>query len=343
MTGIALSAALAVACGVAGTGCVAKIETSRENHGARLTAAERRAAALETSLVELERRQERLESDMGNQVALLRDQLRIEIGAVTEARAAAVGEADGDGEGAAAAAAGGDPAAELVRRLAADGVTLDREKKRVAVSGVVAAPDAPLEFAATTERGKTHETLLILKCKPSALNAGLIALGLVPGRPFEIKEEVTEEEKKTGTMFQVEDFDTKTMHDLWYFTPRGPRVAVTVAWTEGEKRVTRRIEEMIYDLSTEAPMEKTGFVYLGSRMDEDRDGREVYVADFTGDLIAVYHSFQGNTLLDTPLLQGRDDTVFVARRDAIPPRGTPVDVAFEAVADPPPAGPSPKR
>jgi hypothetical protein len=208
-------------------------------------------------------------------------------------------------------------------------VVLDAEKKKLTVSGVLAAPDTPLEFAITTERGKTHETLLIVKCTPSALNAGLIALGLAPGRPFEIKEQVTEEERKVGSKFQVEDFDTRKMHDLWYFTPTGELVGVTVSWTEGGKTVSRRIEEMILDLSTEKPMEPAGFVYLGSRMDEDRDGKAIYVADFTGDLIAVYHSFQGNAILDTPLLQGRDDTIFVPMRENLPPRGTPVTVTFE--------------
>lgn len=335
---LAFPAALAVALGVSASGCVANVSASRRD-AERIEGLESRVSNLEDDMGSLERRYARLESDLGNQIAMLRDEMTLEVAAAA-APAEPGAESEGEGKGAGGAApvpaadgpAASPAASELAARLAEMGVTLDAGKNRVTVAGVLAAPDSPLEFALTTERGKTHETLLVVKCTPSALNAGLIALGLTPGRPFEIKEQVTEEEKKKGSKFEVEDFDTKTMHDLWYFTPQGPLVAVTVSWTDGEKTVSRRLEEMIFDLSTEKAMEPAGFVYLGSRMDEDRDGKAIYVADFTGDLVAVYHSFQGNAILDTPLLQGRDDTIFVPYREKLPPRGTKVDVSFEPLA-----------
>jgi hypothetical protein len=45
-------------------------------------------------------------------------------------------------------------------------------------------------------------------------------------------------------------------------------------------------------------------------------------------VISIWHSYQGNTILDNPLLVGRDDEIFFAFTDRLPPEGTRVQITF---------------
>ena len=49
---------------------------------------------------------------------------------------------------------------------------------------------------------------------------------------------------------------------------------------------------------------------------------EVYAAEYAGNVAAVFHD--PDALLDTPLIEGGDDTVYVAYSERMPERGTKV-------------------
>jgi len=220
----------------------------------------------------------------------------------------------------------------LTSRLREEGVRLDVGKKTVEVDGFVIQREVLIEFVAVTGRGKTHESLFLLDCAPRALNAGLLALGLAPGTPYRLTEEalVPEVERGSGEPLELEDPETGEMKRYLYFPPRGDGVEVTVSWEDEKGGVVRhRIEELILDATSGKALAPMSWVYLGSRFQRNPDtGEEVYVADLTGDVISIWHSYQGNTILDNPLLVGRDDEIFFAFTDRLPPEGTRVQITF---------------
>jgi len=111
--------------------------------------------------------------------------------------------------------------------------------------------------------------------------------------------------------------------------PRGPTVVVWVEWKDGEGRtVRRRAEELVLNVKTKKTMDRTGWVFVGSRFVRDEaSGKEVYAAALTGAVITTYHD--PTTVLDNPSPTGEDDTLFAANQAALPPVGTPVQVIVE--------------
>jgi len=70
--------------------------------------------------------------------------------------------------------------------FAAEGISVDVEKKRVEVKGAIIRDSRslqyPIEYIIVSEGGSTHEAMILVKAQPSHLNAALLALGLKPGK-----------------------------------------------------------------------------------------------------------------------------------------------------------------
>lgn len=188
----------------------------------------------------------------------------------------------------------------LKKRLDGLGVDLDMDARTLTLTGIVATPAGALEFACVAEAGKAHESLFMLRCEPRALNAGLLALGLEPG---------------TAGKF----VGGKPVR------PEGPKVDLFASWTDQGKEVTHRVEDLIIDLRTQKPLVRCGFTYIGSRRKMNTvTGKRFYAADITRDLVAVWNS--PNTVLDLATAEAAWDDAYVANRDKMPPKGTPVKV-----------------
>ena len=196
---------------------------------------------------------------------------------------------------------------------------LFREEKRIEIDGYVNLNQCPtLEFMACTERGKTHESLLRFECDPKHLHLALIMLGLEP----------TPQVSEQGEPIVLD---------------KGERVVIEVAWwakhtpehddsaPEPVAGVTRwRVEDLIYDQRTQTSMPKVGWVFTGSRMikvpapPDWETLKEVYAASYEGNIVATYH--HPHVILDTPLAEGGDDTVYVPFTKRVPERGTAVTI-----------------
>lgn len=215
---------------------------------------------------------------------------------------------------------------ELKTMLAGGGIELDDVGKRVIARGSICQTEALVEFAAVGEGGRDHESLLYVDCKPSLLNAGLLSLGLTGGTPYRVMEKVP------GAPPGAIDVGSEE-EPLLYYPPEGPLVRVDVEWTVDGKTESHRLEDLLLDRTTGKPMEREGWVYLGSRFAADEQtGEEVYVADLTRNLISIWHSHLGNAILDNPHQGGMDDDTYVPHREVLPPRGTEVRVIFSAMA-----------
>src|SRR5262249_19168385 len=146
------------------SGCVAKVDSGRKADAddsvkRSLDRVETDQAALKKRLDDLEELVRERDQAAGDRLSELRDAMMVQIAAVRRDGAAAEGPTKDQGE--------------LIARLKEQGVELDPAKRVVRAGGKMIGADMPLEFAITTDRGKTHETLVSVKCMPSALNAGL--------------------------------------------------------------------------------------------------------------------------------------------------------------------------
>lgn len=214
------------------------------------------------------------------------------------------------------------------------GIRIYTEEKRIEVDGVVCLKQGPaLELMGCTRRGKTHESLLLFDCEPVQLHVALLMLGLVPTP-------------------QVNEFGQPIA------LSKGERVVIEVSWKAADGpqgdpsapgavdgRVRRRVEDLIWDRVRQGAMPRVGWVFTGSRDVEVpappdwKKMMKVYAATYAGNIAATYHD--PDAILDTPLLEGGDDTVYLPYAERLPERGTEVVIhlrAFVEGTDGPPLG-----
>ena len=72
---------------------------------------------------------------------------------------------------------------ELKRLSPTDEIWLDVNRKEVVVGGAVALAKGEIEVFACPKLSKEHEAILATRCPARLVHAGLLAIGLEPGRP----------------------------------------------------------------------------------------------------------------------------------------------------------------
>jgi len=170
-------------------------------------------------------------------------------------------------------------------------VDIDLNKKTVTIYGKVNMPAGLVELLACTKYGKVHESVLSMDVEPIHLQTALILLGL---------------EFVGGLRYQGDPL-----------TPKGDRVQIWVEWTAGGEVKRHRAEDLVYNRIKQSAMEHTDWVFSGSRI---KSG--VFMSQATGTLITTYHD--PDTILDNPLPEGGDDTVYISNSQVVPPKGTEV-------------------
>lgn len=180
-----------------------------------------------------------------------------------------------------------------------------------------------LEVVACSPDSRPHETLVVTDARPSHVHAGLLMIGLEPGRPGGVRFE-----GRTPVAVQ----------------PEGAGVDVTFTYTDsgGERRTARPTDWIVnargggafLDAEVEASTRlglagrgSPGFVFAGSFM-SSRDGREVYKADEEGTVIGLMTFGHepvawSRTISPEAAIQAPE---WVAKQDAVPPAETPVVV-----------------
>lgn len=197
------------------------------------------------------------------------------------------------------------------------GIRIYRDEKRLEVDGAICLKRGPaLELMGCTRRGKTHESLLLFDCEPEQLHLALLLLGLEPTP-------------------QVDEFGQAIALE------RGERVVVEATWAEKDQppgdpsapraeggRIRRRVEDLVFDRRKQTSMPRVGWVFTGSRHidvpapPDWKQSKKVYAAAYAGNVAATYHD--PDAILDTPLLEGGDDTIYEAWSDRLPERGTDI-------------------
>jgi len=192
-----------------------------------------------------------------------------------------------------------------LKRLAPDeDVWVDPRAKRVVVGGSIAVDKGAIEYFACPQGTKEHESIVATRSSAQLVHAGLLAIGLVPGRPV--------------------SFDPE------YVAASGPRVRITMRWRE-EGGTIRDVpaQQWVRDTRSGAALAEP-WVFAGSAFWKDpTDGKEYYQAD-GGDLVCV--SNFPTAMIDLPIesSQSNEALLFEAFAGRVPSRGTDVEMIFSA-------------
>jgi len=167
-------------------------------------------------------------------------------------------------------------------------------KGRTCVAG-----NEALEWAVVLTRGKDYESVVEVEADASMIQFALIALGYEAGGGVD----------KLG--------DPRT--------PTGDGLIIEVEWELGGKKTHCRIEELIWEDAKAAVMEKTPFIFTGSKMITDPETNKTIFLANSERLVAALCR-EPAAILNNPLNTGVEDTFYIANTKALPPKGTSVTV-----------------
>jgi acylphosphatase len=158
-----------------------------------------------------------------------------------------------------------------------------------------------IEYLACAEGGKTYESIIILHCKPTEFYEALMKIGLKPGSPA-----------------YYDDSGKQVL-------PEGDKVRIFVEWEDPEGKVARfRAEDLIYNKKTGKHMEYVNWIFAGSQFMEDPATEEqVLQAELTGSIVSTHHGDQ-TVILQNPLPEATDESIYSVNSELAPKPGTPV-------------------
>lgn len=215
---------------------------------------------------------------------------------------------------------GKDIAKELLAQLAEQKIVLDLGKGTMTVDATVNAPPDPIEYVLIHKKGKKHEAMFYTTSKPSLMNAGLLLLGLEPGKNAAFREK--------NPPPSIEELE-KGVDPLEITPPSGMPFWMTVAWTDDQgKPVECCIEDLVADIGAQEPLRNAEWIYLGGRMAPlNRGEPEVYVADFEGNLVSLIYTTPDNHLGTLKHERSRDDENWTMT-ERMPAHGVQVKFTF---------------
>lgn len=193
-------------------------------------------------------------------------------------------------------------------------VEVNVKDKYVDLPAEVCLDDGLLELVATVRAGKEHESVFSIKARPQHVHLGLLMLGLKPGTPGSWKYE-----------------DRKPIP----IDPTGDRVAA-FALIKGKdgKIVETPINQFVKDRVSGKLLDSNVFVFAGSKLVDPPMGERFYLADQTGDVIALV-SFDSELLaIPRAASSANDDLIWVANNEALPDIGTPVTIRLRPAPAP---------
>jgi hypothetical protein len=216
----------------------------------------------------------------------------------------------------------------LVGRSAAEdkksGVVVDAAKKTVSISAKVAPRKLehlkgevyPIELIACwahPKGKKAHETVVTIEADPSEVHAGLVQLGLKPGKP------ARGEAKKEGDPAPKGE---------------GPEVNVFVEVPDGAGGTKRLgMEKILMDPKTKKAPPKMTFIFTGSvltAVDPNKPDAKKYGADVTGSLITLFPVTDEVVLQTGWTMKEEKFLKLEVRPDVLPKEGEPVKLVIEA-------------
>jgi hypothetical protein len=184
-----------------------------------------------------------------------------------------------------------------------DGITINTASKQIRFAAVVnqTNKELPLEVLICTEYGKTHESLFRTTISPTYLNVAFRLLDCHGGKP---RAGVGDPAMPVGSPIEIEVKHTDEKGETETIQPE--------AWIWNHKR--------------QAPMRETHWTYTGSLFHMGR-----FLAETTGTIVNIY--VDPSTLVELPLPEVEDDTVFGVHEQVVPPEGTKVEIIITVLPE----------
>ena len=169
-----------------------------------------------------------------------------------------------------------------------------------------------LELLACSPGGPDHESIVVVKAKPSHIHLGLLMIGLEPGSPMRWQLE--------GDGVKIRKLAT------------GPRVAVTAIYQSNQGMVRVPVNEWIINQTTGHPLKGNIWLFTGSDF-RTYEGKRVYLADMSGTVLSLVNF--GDELLarSTQLTNLSDGEAWGVAKGRIPPVGTKVILRLRPVVE----------
>lgn len=182
------------------------------------------------------------------------------------------------------------------------------DRTAVVILGNVCLREGLLEFFACVKGTKDHESIIALPIKPYLMHAGLLLVNAEPGEPAK--------------------FSPK-------FAPaRGQEIDVIIRWKDETDKINEvNAKDWVVENESKQKM-STHWVFTGSTMRKLDDGKTVYLADVTGELIGL-SNFPAS-IMDVPIKSSdsNESLLFSPNTKAIPKVGTQVTVLLKPVSVP---------
>jgi len=216
---------------------------------------------------------------------------------------------------------------DLLVTFKEEGITVDLEKKQVAVKGAIIRDKEsrryPIEYVVVSEGGNTHEAMVLIKATPSNLNAALLATGLEPGKTVIFR--------KKDPPPPAEDVESGKASPYEVVPPEGTLMNIDVIYEGWEDGKSKPLEDLILDIRTNQSLKRVGWIYVGSRFARVLLGRDRvvrYMADMERNVVALYLTGYGNAIFDVNTADGVDDSLFDVNPKEAPPMGAEVTLVF---------------
>ena len=176
-------------------------------------------------------------------------------------------------------------------------VTLDTRKREVTIPGEIniVGADIIIEFLACGKLGKTHESILIVDAEPIHIFTVLAALELEPGMNLSVEGDPRE--------------------------PKGSLVEIWIEWNQGDKVISRRARELLWNVFKEQPMQETPWVFTGGRLKNNQLTVQLF-----HNIVAVYRD--PDSIFNHPLPTGTDDRTYRVNTDVVPAKGTKIKLVI---------------
>lgn len=183
-------------------------------------------------------------------------------------------------------------------------IVVDKRARSFAVPGRIHLLDRPLEYLATSPGGvKEYEALLELDATGSEFNLACILVGL-------------ERDPRHAAARQVGPAPLP-----------GPRVAISIAWSEAGKRRQLSAAQALLNPEAGIKPETVAWVYTGSPAS---DGQDRFAADATGTLIGFKPD--DNAIVESALGIGIGAYGSVRGHAMLPPVGSVIELIVDAAS-----------
>jgi hypothetical protein len=185
-------------------------------------------------------------------------------------------------------------------------LTVDRKARTLTLEAEIVQAEYMLEFLLCKAGTKEYESVMSTKAKPWQVHAGLLMLGLWPGKPGDYVGEK-------------------------YIPPRGAALNITLRWRDktGKTHTADAADWLKLSGKGKKKTKPKQWIFVGS--ETLPDGR--YLADQNGGIIAVANL--PAAVIDVPIesIQAIKSREFVVDVKAIPPAGTKVTVIITPCRD----------